>query len=177
MSNLINTIDNCKRFYHKEFVPQLPQTQKYPIDKFVIQNKINGFNNYKMFNQNGEILGTMQAIPERVDTPEFYPANDCYYSFYINRLDALKRNNGVGRSFIKIARKESYRNACEGRVHLIAKNPKDIYDKPDIFYRKCGFDSSNKYHIEKIDEAIKNNKPLENLWQQTLMYLPLKKSK
>jgi hypothetical protein len=172
MISLMQKVDNFKSIYNKTHILQAPRTYKMP-ERFVFKYNKNGYSNYRMFDRKGTLLGTMQAISERVDTPEYYPATNYYYSFYIKGLNAIKRRIGVGKAFIKLARHESYENCCEGRIHLIAQNLKDIKDKPDIFYRKCGFTSSNKYHIEKIDECIKENKPLANLWYQTLMYLPL----
>jgi len=169
------SLESYKRLFNKNYIMETPRKVKIP-KMIVTKQKINGFSNYKMFDLKGSLLGTMSAIAERVDQPDYYPANSSYYSFYIKNLEALKRNMGVGKSFIKIAQKESYNNCCDGKVHVIARNLKDIKDKPDIFYRKCGFTSSNQYHIEKIDECIRENKPLENLWQQTLMYLQIKKN-
>lgn len=175
MITSVEQLNIYKNLLHKNFIPEIKQFPTFK-DKFVYKYQHNGFLNYKMFDKKGILIGTMQALPMRVDYSGFYPdMYTSYYSFYIRSLKAIKRYIGVGKSFIKIAKKESYRNNCDGKVHLVAANINDIKDKPDIFYRKCGFDSSDKYHIEEIDKCIKENKPLKNLWRHTLMYLPIDK--
>lgn len=173
-------IENVNRYINGYNINQLRQLalktteQLKTDDNIVVKNVINGFINYDMFNKEGEHLGSMVALPGIVDSPDFYPETTFYRSLYIKSLNAIKRFMGIGKSFMRLAQEESEKEACQGRVHLIAQNTKDIKDKPDIFYRKCGFDSLNKSHIEKIDECIREHKPLENIWLNTFMYLPLK---
>ena len=149
----IANLEQYKRIFNKNYILETPRKVRIP-DRIVTSYKKNGFYNYRMHKLNGEILGEMQAIPERVDIPDFYPETKPYYSFYIKKLESYVRNCGVGKSFMKIAQKESYKTCCDGKVHLIARNTTNAKDKPDIFYRKCGFDSQNKAHIEIIDAAI-----------------------
>jgi hypothetical protein len=133
---------------------------------------------YKMADiKTGEIIGEMKARPETIrDTyRRFSPNADVYVSFYIEKLRAFKKNIGVGKAFINIAKKESFRHLCCGNVHLIAKNFLDVSDTPFVFYRKMGF-SFNKYNQQTqkyIDDCIKTKTiPLsENCGYELPMYI------
>lgn len=129
---------------------------------------------YRLFNKQGHIVGRMIANREYINTNDIYnPEKKDYYSLYIKRIFIEKeyRGKGAGKAFLNIAAAESYRRKCNGNVHLIAQALENMGTPPQKFYRKFGFNSQNKYHIEKIDEAIKNNTPLPPLRWITPMFL------
>lgn len=118
---------------------------------------------YRMFDRDGSELGRMEATPMIVNNKyrEYSPNADSYKSLYINRLIVNKRNQGIGRAFINIAKKESVRKLCSGNLHVISSNLFDKNNPPHIFYRKMGF-CFNKYsqRTQKyIDDCIKYNEP------------------
>jgi hypothetical protein len=133
---------------------------------------------YKMADtKTGKVIGEMKAKPETIRDMyrRFSPNADVYDSFYIERLRAFKRHVGVGKAFINIAKKESFRYLCCGNIHLIAKNFLDIKDTPFVFYRKMGF-SFNKYNQQTqkyIDDCIrtKTTPSLKDCGSQTPMYI------
>ena len=134
-------------------------------------------NLYIMADKKGCIVGRMNAHPKYVpDSDTYYPGESGYYSFYINRLFVNKefRNKGIGKAFLNIAAKESYRRNCDGKVHLIAAILEGGGKPPQKLYRKYGFDSRNKYHIALIDKAIKDKTDVSKMCWHTPMYLPKK---
>jgi hypothetical protein len=149
---------------------KFPPIKQHKItDKIVYYHKNKGQNIlYKMIDtKTGKLLGEMKARPETIrDTyRRFSPNADIYDSFYIEKLQAYKRNSGIGKTFINIAKKESLRYLCCGNIHLIAKNFLNPKDTPFMFYRKMGF-SFNKYNQQTqkyIDNCIKTKSiPLLN---------------
>lgn len=120
---------------------------------------------YRMFDTSGQEVGKMKAYPETIfdTTRQFSPNADSYRSFYIDRLFSFFKDNGVGRAFINIAKKESLKEFCSGNVHVISTNRFDKDNPSHIFYRKSGF-SFNKYsccYKKYIDECIKNHTQIE----------------
>ena len=113
----------------------------------------------------GQIVGEMKAYPEDVYDKfrQFSPNKDSYRSFYIQRLFAYEKNKGIGKSFINIAKKESFRNFCFGNLHVISSARFAMDNPPHIFYRKMGFSFGRNYSCSEkyIDECIKNNKQVE----------------
>ncbi len=146
-----------------------PLKQPKITDRIVFPYKKNGPNIfYRMVDINsGEIVGEMKARPEVVSDKffRFSPNAESYRSFYIERLRAFVKNQGVGKTFIKIAQKESSRNFCSGNVHLVSYNTTNPKEVPHMFYRKLGFEF-NKYcknTQQYIDECIKMNiRPFAN---------------
>ena len=134
--------------------------------------------NYTMFSTHtGEILGKMSVQPEYIYSNNiYYPNIKCYSSLYIKSLKAEKRRSGIGQELINLARRESIRRGCEGRVHLIAKNvTREADNLPYVAYRKMGFDSQQKWEITSIDRYIKTGETLPLLLKRGLaMFLPVK---
>lgn len=117
---------------------------------------------YKMFDKFGNIVGRMEAYPTTIRdiNRQYSPNADEYPSFFIDRLFSYKRNQGVGKAFISIAKKESIRNLCLGNIHLIASSYYDKTNPPYLFYRKLGF-NCNKYSQETqkyLDNCIKRHR-------------------
>lgn len=134
--------------------------------------------NYTLFSTNtGEILGKMSARPEYIyDDQIYYPKLSRYSSLYISSLKAVKRRQGIGRELINLARHESIRRGCEGRVHLIADNVTQEPDNlPYVAYRKMGFESQEQWAITAIDRHIQTGETLPSLLKRGLaMFLPVK---
>lgn len=156
---------NADSLLHTKPLKKLPDIMVY--------NK-NRRDHFVAFNKQGKQMGYMIAYPVHVSNPDTFYKLEEYISFFIKRLFINKeyRGQGAGTALLNAANKLSCTPVCEGRVHLIAKKIFDAQAHPQKFYRKAGFDSQRKCHIERIDWAIKNNKPLPSdfLWE-TPMFL------
>lgn len=172
---MFNVTKQFVRKMHLQSVLQTRQQKTLPKHLIYFNRKLS---NYTMFStENGEILGKMSARPEYIYSDKiYYPNEQGYSSLYINSLKANKRRQGIGREFIELARRESVRRGCEGRVHLIADNVTGESDNlPYVAYRKMGFDSQQKWAIASIDRYIKTGDTMPKLLQKGLaMYLPVK---
>ncbi len=128
---------------------------------------------YLMFDKQGQIVGRMGASKEFINHNDVYNPNKIdYYSLYIQKIYVPKehRGKGIGTAFLNIAKADSYRRGCNGNVHLIAENIEQGGRPPQKLYRRAGFDSQKKYHIEMIDKAIAENTPLPPAKWSTPMY-------
>lgn len=118
-----------------------------------------------MFDKTGKFVGEMKAYQETIYDiyRQFSPNADIYRSFFIDRLTAFVRNQGVGHAFINIAKRESLRRFCLGNVHVISSSFLDKVNPPHIFYRKEGFNCSKYQQSTQnyLDECIKNHKQVE----------------
>lgn len=121
-------------------------------------------------------LGRMKGYPYLVrDCEEYYPDKDIYYSFYIAKVKANEFRKGIGKKLIQLAKCESYRYDCNGKIHLDAVNEAR---PPFYFYRALGFDSQDKLKINIIDQYRKLNQPLPDKYKKWCisMYLPENKT-
>ena len=147
-----------------------------PLSKYYVYK--NG-NKYQMCDRNGNYVGNMVAHPERIfDKFTYYPKIKNYASLYIANLFINKnfRSKGAGKAFLNIAKRESYRRNCDGRVHLIAEHADLRQPPPHIFYRKQGFSTQFLSTLEKIDKIIKYGvKQINEEFQNIPMYFELKK--
>lgn len=142
---------------------KFPPLRKYPITEYIVykaSSKIKKYH-YTMFDRSGNIVGKMQASPTiiRDSNRQYSPNADVYPSFFIDRLFSYNRNQGVGKAFINIAKKESLRSLCLGNLHVVASSYFDKTNPPYIFYRKLGF-NCNKYNQETqkyLDNCIKKH--------------------
>ena len=131
-----------------------------PISRPNIKTLI--YNNKWRYNiaKDGKYAGYMRAHPDFIeDNNIYYPRIKNYFSFYIKHLfiENEFRNQGLGRILLNIAKKESFRYDCDGKVHVVAGRLCGEEKLPHKFYRKNGFDSQYKTDIKLIDNAIKNN--------------------
>ena len=98
---------------------------------------------------------------------------------YIERLfiNEEEREKGYGKKFLDFATKLSEKANLGGRLRLLAaKLGFGTKKQPHIFYRKYGFESMYTDELNKIDECIKNNEPLPELFPPIYMtYNPKKK--
>lgn len=126
----------------------------------------------------GKVLGSIALMPEHIyDSKTFFPDMEGYTSLYIKRLFVEKefRNKGIGKALLDIAAKESLKYGCDGRMHLIAQPMiTEPMNRPQIFYRKYGFDSQDKWQMEALDKAIKDKTPLPPARWITAMYYKVK---
>ena len=105
----------------------------------------------------GEFLGFMRVKKVLLKNSDFYPITNPVYSLYINKLEAFKKGEGVGSDFINFAKYLSKKSGAEGRLHVVAYNPKEPCSSPQKFYRKLGFTCKKPEDTKIIDEAIQNN--------------------
>ena len=101
----------------------------------------------------GNLVGKMQAFPVDGYIYSYYNLNRDEKIFRIYSLDIEEneQNKGWGKYFIDFAKKESYRQGCEGRCNLVAYNP---WKSPHIFYKKQGFITPEKGFNKTLDEYI-----------------------
>jgi len=162
---------------HTRYIAGQPRRD---LPKYLIYHNPKDYS-YKLFStKNGELLGDMDAYPEFVfDDRNYYPKERGYTSFFISHLKAFKKKQGVGRAFIDLAKIESIRRNCEGKIHLLAKNITGDPDNiPIIFYRKLGFDSQYRGLIRNIDEFLKGNTKLSKMVDRSIpMYMPADKTR
>lgn len=142
---------------------KFPPIKPYKFtNHFIIVKKNKNMYHYDMFDKNGNLVGQMSAFPEIIQDKyrRFSPNADEYPSFFIHRLFSYRRNEGIGKIFINIAKKESEKHMCLGNIHTIASSLFDRENPPFIFFRKMGF-KFNKYctkTAEYIDECIRKDK-------------------
>ena len=124
-----------------------------------------------------EFAGTMYTKKVTEDlVSQYYPTLSCYDSLKIEYLRTEESGLGYGRAFINLAKIQSRKEGCNGRVHLDASRVYTPRRPPHIFYRKCGFTSIYQDRIKYIDECIRKHKQLHWSMADNLpMYLPLKK--
>ena len=130
-----------------------------------------------MLQQASEFAGTMYTKKVTEDLfSQYYPTLSCYDSLKIEYLRTEESGLGYGRAFINLAKIQSRKEGCNGRVHLDASRVYTPRRPPHIFYRKCGFTSIYQDRIKYIDECIRKHKQLHWSMADNLpMYLPLKK--
>lgn len=125
----------------------------------------------------GEFSGTMIAAPMKYSNPakRFYPYKHPYKSFFINYLSTENHHQGFGKAFIELAKNESKKYNCKGRVHLIASRIYDRTNPPHIFYKKCGFISQSEDINKYLDTCINSNTQMDYFLADNLeMFLPIK---
>lgn len=157
--------------------PQKFSTERIVYNKWIKTNH-GPMINYRMADiKQGAYVGQMYARPvTETIFSSYYPALHSYDSFKIEeiRIEPNERRNGHGASFINIAKNESRRYNCNGRVHVNASRIFDRENPPHIFYRKQGFTSIFKNKIRYIDECIRKHKKMSLEMADNLeMYLPL----
>lgn len=161
-----------------KFPPLAPK----PVPKrFIIQNG----ERYTMFSKDGKQLGYMIAGERNYgriaqEDYEFYPKKENYTSLYIVALFSKVKRQGVGRTFVEIAKRLANNERCQNRVTVLAMNNQDghILNASSPFFRKCGFSSAEKPGLEDADRVIKGLKPKHGDWYCCLpMYLPIKNKK
>lgn len=126
---------------------------------------------YTLFStKTGDILGKMQAYPDFIfDDRTYYPKERGYTSFFISNITAYTKRKGVGTALINLAKRESIRRNCEGKIHLIAKNiTKDADNLPILFYRKLNFSSQYRGLMENIDAFLKGEKELSPIANKSI---------
>ncbi len=152
---------------------EYPLTRRYPKDWQFLCYRNPKKGPYWMFDKQGQIVGRMAASKEFINHNDVYnPDKIDYYSLYIQRLYVPKehRGKGIGTAFLNIAKTDSYRRGCHGNVHLIAESFEQGAKPPQKLYRRAGFDSQKKGHIEIIDKAIAEGTPLPPGKWSTPMY-------
>lgn len=121
----------------------------------------------------GNYLGRIAVVPETVNEyVTFYPNKSNYKSLSIDFIKTEVQGQGVGSFLIEFIKNLSKKLGCEGRVHVIAGNYDKTTPPPQIFFRKQGFSTANKKHLDIIDEAIKTGNYNCNLGS-TPMYLEI----
>ena len=92
---------------------------------------------------------------------------------FINSLSIKKseRNQGYGRRFLQFAEVISKQYGKQGRLKCMAAvTDTDTHNSPHVFYRKQGFGAYDKKSLQKIDDALKNNKKL-GIHDVPIMYM------
>ena len=121
----------------------------------------------------GKVIGKMSAFITKSDALEmdFYKIGPDKDIFYINSLEVSpwKRNQGWGEYFMDFAKRESFRQGCEGRTFLVAYN----YERPpQVFYKKQGFVAVDERIDKELDRCVEMGS-CPYRCETTDMYLPL----
>ena len=126
----------------------------------------------------GELLGEMIVSPMIFDgrvNKKIYPEEKGFFkSLQIFRIMSFERGVGVGSDFIKVAKSESKRFGCDGRVNVISSPVYDRKNPPHVFYKKNGFTSVSEIINNKLNECIiqKKKASFKNI-TGIHMYLPI----
>ena len=135
---------------------------------------------YKMLDTSSmQEVAKMVAKPVRYFFPfqSYYPTKKPYKSFYVEYIGTNFSGFGYGTKLINLAKKESERLGCGGRVNLLASRVYDPKRPPHVFYKKCGFTSNNKfmnYILDKYTGELQSDN-IEFLYDNLKMYLPIAK--
>ena len=156
---------------------KFPPIKPHRYTERIIEKKQEKYSNkavFLMYDKKGCCLGRMETEPcvLRNRYHLYSPNSDKYSSLYIKRLNSFKRRVGVGSSLINAAKIESFKNFCNGNIHLVASDIFDAKHPPQVF-RKVGFEFG-KHEIDTkkiVDDCIKNNKPVDKLLGDSFMYI------
>ena len=112
------------------------------------------------------------AVRERTSS-SFYKCDLPYKALHIGAINIFPkyRGKGYGSDFIKFAKRESYKQGCDGKVSLVAYFPGRA---PHLFYYKKGFITPDKKLNDYFDNCIKTGQTFSDFSAQD-MFLPLKK--
>lgn len=150
-----------------------------PTGNVFVYSKKNYFGSivYRMANRDGKYVGLMEAMPEILNNKQhpYSPNATSYPSLLIQKLSVGPKRQGFGSTFIKIAKKDSLKNFCNGNIHLVASDMFDGCHPPQVFYRKLGFQFNNRSGVteRKVDEFIAGKISERDLYGlgDTCMYL------
>lgn len=128
---------------------------------------------YYCVSPKNKYMGRVTVAPEVVNEyVTFYPDKSNYKSLSIDFIKSDIQGQGVGSFLIEFIKNLSKKLGCEGRVHVVAGNFNKSNTPPQIFFRKQGFCTANKKHLDIIDNAIKTGDYNCNLGS-TPMYLEI----
>ena len=121
----------------------------------------------------GIIVGEMLAYPESNSVKNIYDAapEKNVFRIYSLEINFSQQRMGWGKYFIDFAKKESYKQGCEGRLYLVAYNP---YASPHVFYKKQGLVARDKRIDHSLNACIKGKEYCSG-YPACEMYLPLDK--
>ena len=124
----------------------------------------------------GEYIGEMiTRIRKNVDCTYIYPKKYRCDSLEILKIYLKIRRMGYGTKFIELAKHESLKSDCGGRIFLCATRLFDREHPSHIFYRKQGFTSVCEKMNKILDDCIAKGKDLDIAHSNDLiMYLPEK---
>ena len=168
-------ISNLKKIFHvqsileiRPFNPNIKELACKLKNSYIIFSVERNDNKYSF-----KRLGIMHIYKDFIDNTEYYPI-DTYYSMYIKRLKAENPKQGIGTKLIHLARCESLRYDCNGRIHLDAVNRDN---PPFYFYRKLGFTTQDTNKLNIIDKYMQSNTQFPEKYNRWCisMYLPISK--
>ena len=150
-------------------------------DVYPVYASVNGAETYahvyNMVNlETREFVATMKAgaVTYKKKKPTIYPIKTPYKSFYVSYLESVDSGLGYGTEMINLAKIESKKLGCEGRVHLTASRVYSPQRPPHLFYRKQGFQSVSSYINDIMDFCISVGKQLPVEYADNIeMYLPV----
>ena len=131
---------------------------------------------YTLINvSSGKLVGTMCAEAITFDPNSLYKKKENEKIFHIYTLNILpnEQNKHWGEYFMNFAKKESFKQKCDGRLSLIAYNEKT---SPHVFYWKQGLKSKDN-NINRILKKCAEENSIPFFFNATAMYLPIKKEK
>jgi GNAT superfamily N-acetyltransferase len=151
-------------------------SNKYPIYASVNGPKVYA-HVYNMVDlETREFVATMKAgaVTYNKRKPKIYPIKTPYKSYYVAYLESAESGLGYGTEMINLAKLESKKQGCEGRVHLTASRVYTPRRPPHLFYRKLGFESVCSYINEIMDFCLSIGRQLPVEYADNIeMYLPV----
>uniref|UniRef100_UPI0040269BC1 hypothetical protein n=1 Tax=Candidatus Scatousia sp. TaxID=3085663 RepID=UPI0040269BC1 len=110
----------------------------------------------------GTYLGKMNVATMTLTNNPYYKNDKPVKSLYISNLwiKPFARLKNAGSDFVKFAKHLSYKNDCNGRIHLVAYNYEHPGVAPHKFWRKMGFETSKPDENKILDFVIENDLPV-----------------
>ena len=171
---------NCySSIFNRKIIKNLPEELIYTFrtNATNLTNwKSYGVNVHRMFDpKNGVYLGEMiTRTVKNADCTYIYPEKTTCNALEIIELKLNKCRMGYGSKFIELAKIESRKTNCNGRIFLCASRLYDREHPSHIFYRKKGFTSVDKKLNKIMDDCIAQGKNLDIEYADNLlMYLPV----
>ncbi len=148
-----------------------------PLKKFPEVLVYNQGNHYNMSETKyGQYVGEMDTavVLHNKSDKTYYRLGKKYKALHIVNLNIEEKGLGYGRTFLNIAKAESKRLGCGGRLTLTASRVFDYRNPPHVFYKKYGFISNSEKMNKLLDSCIRYNQVLS--WENAdnlEMYLPV----
>ena len=150
-------------------------------DVYPVYASVNGAKTYahvyNMVNlETRELVAIMKAgaVTYSKKKPKIYPMKTPYKSYYVAYLESVDSGLGYGTEMINLAKIESRKQGCEGRVHLTASRVYTPQRPPHLFYRKQGFVAVCPYINEIMDFCLSIGRQLPVEYADNIeMYLPV----
>ncbi len=156
---------------------QIPKKLIYRSDSIIAEDNIIKSTEFRMYDTElGKYVGKMLCSAKKLRKhSRIYPEETKnFYAYEIDLLLIEEKRRGYGTDFIEIAKRESYRQNCGGKLFLFACPTFDPEYPCPIFYKKKGLVSTFEKTNKVLDYCIKTNTELPQEYRTSMtMYLPI----